>query len=199
MRPAPAFRSAEEAGEAVELYWQALARHVPFTEYDTHPITNSAAADLSRLSDFRGPEENGQVTTRTLFRGFTPGDLVGPYVSQFLLQPVPCGAEIFEQRILTLRPGIDYLTQYADWLNVQKGFLPQLAKDPFDPKVIDPTPRFIRNGRDLAAYVRVDVLFQAYFNAMLILHAGQARAPRLPRAVRPQPPCHRAWLHRAAS
>ena len=98
-------------------------------------------------------------------------------ISQFLLKPVPYGAEIFEQRILTLRPGIDYLTQYSDWLNVQNGFLPQLAKDPFDPKVIDPTPRFIRNGRDLAAYVRVDVLFQAYFNAMLVLLGMGAPPP----------------------
>src|SRR4029077_12959557 len=33
----------------------------------------------------------------------------------------------------------------------------------------DPTPRPLRNGRDLSAYTHVDVLFQAYFVAFLLL------------------------------
>ncbi len=37
-------------------------------------------------SDFRGPKTNGKVTPATLFRGITAGDLVGPYLSQFLLK-----------------------------------------------------------------------------------------------------------------
>ena len=37
------------------------------------------------------------------------------------------------------------------------------------PIAYDPTPRFIRNGRDLAAYTRVDVLYQGYFVAFLML------------------------------
>ncbi|MEP7270036.1 MAG: twin-arginine translocation signal domain-containing protein, partial [Acidobacteriota bacterium] len=60
--PAPRFDSAEEAGEAVELYWMALARDVHFSDYATDPIISRAALDLSRLSDFRGPKENGKVT-----------------------------------------------------------------------------------------------------------------------------------------
>src|SRR5262249_58631113 len=35
--------------------------------------------------------------------------------------------------------------------------------------VFDPVRRFVRNGRDVAAWVHMDVLFQAYFNALLIL------------------------------
>ena len=31
--PPPAFSSAQQAGEAIELYWMALARDVPFSEY----------------------------------------------------------------------------------------------------------------------------------------------------------------------
>jgi hypothetical protein len=45
-----------------------------------------------------------------LLRGFTAGDLVGPYISRFLLRPVLFGAQIFAQQIRTLRPGIDYMT-----------------------------------------------------------------------------------------
>ena len=73
--PAPALASAEVAGEMVEAYWQALTRDVPFSRYDSDPTTQAAAADLSKLSDFRGPKVSGRVSAGTLFRGFTAGDL----------------------------------------------------------------------------------------------------------------------------
>jgi hypothetical protein len=85
----PAFASAAAADEMVELYWQALARDVPFTDYGTNPITAAAAQDLSKLSAFQGPTSGGQVTTGTLFRGSYTGGLNGPFVSQFFWQPVP--------------------------------------------------------------------------------------------------------------
>ena len=161
--PAPAFSSAEEAAEMVELYWSALARDVSFLQYDSNPLTRAAAAELSSLPDFRGPKVAGQVTPKTLFRGFTPGDLVGPYISQFLWKTATFGVEQISQRFLSYRPGIDYLTRYDDWLDAQNGCAPRQSNS------YSPVPRLIRNGRDLAAYVHVDVLFQAYFNACLIL------------------------------
>jgi len=161
--PAPAFASAHQAGEEVELYWMSLLRDVPFLEYGTNPLTQAAAAELSRLSDFRGPKSAGQVSARTLFRGITPGDLSGPYLSQFLWRPAPFGAQFIDSKIRTTLPGLDYMTQYADWLDVQRGSQP-LVSDQFDY-----TPRYIRNGRDLAQWVHKDVLYQAYFDAALIL------------------------------
>lgn len=104
----------------------------------------------------------GRVTTGTLFRGLTPGDLTGPYVSQFMWLDAPFGAETISRRMRTVNPGVDYLTTYSAWLSAQNG------SGVFDyPK--DPTPRYIRNGRDLAEWVHIDVLFQGYFNAMLLL------------------------------
>lgn len=160
---APSVQSAEAAGEMVELYWQALARDVPFTQYDSDPITQAAAAELTKLSDFRGPKANNAVTTATLFRGLTNGDVVGPYISQFLLKPIPFGAQYVEQRMRTVLPGIDFLTQYPGWLSAQNGSTPDQNSQ------FDPMRRYIRNGRDLAQWVHVDVLYQAYFNAMLML------------------------------
>jgi len=159
--PAPAFSSAEQAGEMVELYWMALLRDVPFTEYGSQAL--AAAEDLSRLSDFRGPKIGGRVTPDTLFRGFTPGDLNGPYMSQFLLQPVPFGAQTIDSRMRTLMPGIDYATGFGDFLDLQNGCQPSA------PEVFDPELRYIRNGRDLAQWVHIDVLFQGYFYAALLL------------------------------
>ncbi len=43
---APAFASAEEAGEAVELYWMYLLRDVPFTSYASNTIAQAAVAEL---------------------------------------------------------------------------------------------------------------------------------------------------------
>ena len=162
MRPAPRIDSAEEAGEAAELYWMALARDVHFSDYGANGLTNAAAVDLSRFSDFRGPKQRGAVRPATLFRGNTPGDLNGPYVSQFLLRDIPYGSLTISQRQTTLAPNIEHMTSVPAWLNVKNGGAP--AADSFDP-----TRRYIRTGRDLAQYVHVDALYEAYLNACLIL------------------------------
>lgn len=161
--PAPAFASAEQAGEIVENYWMALCRDVPFSEYGSHPLTLQACAELSSLSDFRGPKIGGQVTPECLFRGVMPGDLTGPYVSQFLYKPCPFGANYVEQRMRTHVAGLKFMTQYVQWLSVQNGCVPSQA-EPFET-----TRRFIYNGRDIGQWVHIDVLFQAYFHACLIL------------------------------
>lgn len=83
--PAPRLTSQETAGEMVELYWQALLRDVPFNEYASNLTAAAAIADLNSLSQFKGPKIGGMVTPQTLFRGTTPGELVGPYISQFFI------------------------------------------------------------------------------------------------------------------
>jgi len=165
--PAPALASAERAGEAVEVYWQALLRDVPFSQYGTSPLAAAAISDLNKLSDFRGPRAGGLVTPGTLFRGFTSGDLIGPYVSQFFFPTLQYGAAEIVQQFLTYLPvsggGTDYLTDFTSWLKVQNG------EGPFGSNLLDSQRRYLRNGRDLAAWVHVDVLFEAYFNACIFL------------------------------
>lgn len=160
--PAPALASAQTAGEAVELYWMALLRDVSFLEYEESADVAAAVADLNRLKDFRGLKQNGQVTARTLFRDPLPGTDNGPYISQFMWKPTPYGAEYVERKMLTYFPGSDHVTSYSDWLESQNGFGDFFVHH-------DPERRYIRNGRDLAEWVHNDVLFQAYFNACLIL------------------------------
>jgi len=160
--PAPAFASAEEAAEMGELYWMALTRDISFTEFETSRQAAAAGADLSSFSDFRGPKEGSQVTPGTLFRGVTPGDLAGPYISQFLLRDFAYGSLVISHRQETVPAGLDHLTDYDAWLFVQNGGLP-------GPERIEQQRRYIRNGRDLAHYVHVDALYEAYLNACLIL------------------------------
>jgi hypothetical protein len=166
--PAPAFASRAQAAEISENYWMALLRDVPFSQYATNPIANAAAADLTLYgNDFNGPKSGGAVTTATLFRGRTPGDLQGPFLSQFFYQDCNFGANKIEQKITTTAPGINYMTDFATWLAVQRG-----ANQPAD--IFDPVPRYLRNGRDIGQWVHIDVLFQAYFQAFLILAGAGA-------------------------
>ena len=57
----------------------------------------------------------------------------------------------------------DYLRTYPEWLNIQRGLAPARVVS------LDPTPRYLRNGRDVAGYVYRDYTYQAYLNACLIL------------------------------
>ena len=111
--PAPAFASAWRAGEAVEVYWAALLRDVPFSEWATDPLVAAACADLSALSDYRGPKQGGQVTPQTIFRSDYPGVTRGPWLSQFLLKDMQYGSQPIVQQQRTFMPGIDYVANYA--------------------------------------------------------------------------------------
>src|SRR6266404_5804432 len=121
--PAPAFASREQAAEIAENYWMALLRDVPFSQYQTNPIANDAAADLTLFgSDFKGAKSGGSVTPETLFRGVNPEDKKGPYLSQYFYQPCNFGANSIDQKIRTTTPGINYMTDFNSWLSVQRGF-----------------------------------------------------------------------------
>ncbi|HSD45770.1 MAG TPA: vanadium-dependent haloperoxidase [Pyrinomonadaceae bacterium] len=166
--PPPAFASRQQAAEISENYWMALLRDVPFSQYATSSIANAAAEDLTLYgNDLTAPKVGGAVTTATLFRGPAPGDLQGPYLSQFFYQPCNFGANKIEQKITTTVPGVNYMTDFATWLAVQRG-----ANQPAD--IFDPVPRYMRNGRDIGQWVHIDVLFQGYFQAFLVLAGAGA-------------------------
>jgi hypothetical protein len=171
----PAFSSAQMAAEIGEDYWYALTRDVPFSQYGNDPTIAQAAADLSKFSDYRGPKVNGQVTPDVIFRGSTPGDLTGPYISQFLLKPTPFGATTVPQLYRTSIAGDDYLTTYQDWLNNQKG-------GAAGSNMFESTPRYIRNNRDLSMYLLVDFSGQANIQASLQLssYGNAAVSPNNP-------------------
>ena len=141
----------------------ALLRDVSFTDYGTNDMALEACAELSQLGGFTGPRINGQVTPQTLFRGFRAGDVVGPYVSQFLLQPVYFGALPMVQTYTTYQAGLDYMTDASSWLAVQNG------AGPFGSNVPDSQQRYLHDGRGVSAFVHVDLLFQAYFMGLLWL------------------------------
>lgn len=171
----PALASAETAGEMVECYWHALLRDVPFNEYGSNALSITAINGLNALSDFKGPKIGGSVTGQTLFRGNTPGDLVGPFISQFLYLPVPYGpatnydgsgslAVAYQAQVVPQTGTLnDFMVDFTTWHNVQKG------KNPTATLSYTSTRTFIRNARDLGDYVHQDTPQGPYLNAANIL------------------------------
>ena len=153
----PTLDSFAEAAEMTEVYWHALTRDIPFSNYYESPVVARALRDLRRFPIFR------RLTEATIFRGETAGDAVGPYVSQFLFKPIPFGAMTIDQRYRVPVSGDDKMTSYTEWLNIQNGLAPSTSIN------FDPTPRYLRNGRDLGEYVHVDFSYQAFLNTALIL------------------------------
>jgi hypothetical protein len=164
--PFPSVASAALADQAVELYWMALCRDVNFLDYEKpNSPTVAAAAELSSLKSFTGPKSGGLVTPQTLFRGFTAEDVVGPYVSQFLLKPFDYGPYAMRGTMSMYVPGLDYMTDQTSWLAAQNG------QGPFPPNTFG-TVRYMATGRDLTVYVHSDPnagLLISFYNAAIWL------------------------------
>ncbi|MEM9274060.1 MAG: vanadium-dependent haloperoxidase [Cyanobacteria bacterium P01_F01_bin.143] len=155
-----------------------------FAWFNSSLSTNLSPVDLSAISTNRRRIVVQNSTTpfpiEKLFRGVTRGDDVGPYISQFLLIGneginsndssrsianglISYGSIRIDQKVRFAKPGIDYLTDWSEWLDVQNG------ADLRGTEEYDDGYRFITTPRDLATYVHYDALYQAYLNACLIL------------------------------
>ena len=131
-----------------------------------------------------------ELTPSTIFRGSTPGAFAGPYISQFMLVGanslagvddkrsdypglsaawglqdgfIPFGTQPIDQRSLTHKNCLDYMTDWCSWLDVQNGASVGGIVQ------YEEMRRFITTPRDLATYVHFDALYQAYLNACLIM------------------------------
>jgi hypothetical protein len=189
--PAPELASAQRASEAVELYWQALLRDVPFHAYTSHPQVAEAAAELDELPAYTGPRVGGKVTPEVLFRGSVtyadpsdptgrkprhvtpPGVLDGPYLSQFLLRDIPYGVGSVSANYRLPTPGLqnDFSTTHEEWLAVQNGVAPTRSTK------FDAQTRHLISGRDLAEYVHGGS--PSFLGAALLLAGAPSKDPTL--------------------
>ena len=155
----PRYGSPAFAIDAIESYWLALLRDVPFAAYAGHPLAARAAADLARAG---AAMQGASILPR---RGARP--LPGPVVSQFLLRAVPMGAQMLSPRVAIQAPGEQFLATWDDWLASQNGAMPR--RD-----VTRTGRRHICCGRDLATWTRTDYPAQAGVQAALLLEALRA-------------------------
>jgi len=175
--PCPSVASAQTAAEEVEHYWAGLMRDVNFSDYPSSSLAAQACADLNNLSYVRsqGSQFPYPVTPANMFRGqFVPGDgpVQGPYLSQFMIQPTFYGAQPINQMLQRFNSlgsgGSEFLTDPTEYQHCQNGGAPDFHLS------FDSIYRFLRMGRDLAAYTHVDILYQAYFTAFMILSGIKA-------------------------
>jgi hypothetical protein len=186
MAPAPALCSDELTFEMAEVYELALLRDVPFNRFDDGGGSAALTAAINRLNDLQYAKDgfegrprltnnNGQLDHQTVFRGSSPGVDKGPYLSQFMIigndiedsTPedgyIMYGAQRIDQRVLEACEQDDYMMTWDEWHCVQQGYEVGPGQK-FTGK-----RRFIYTPRDLATYVHIDALYQAYLNACLIL------------------------------
>ena len=219
MPPAPALGSDELIAEMGEVYAQAILRDVPFTQIvdgsgkvtckkgyspkETKPTVKAVITALNKLDWFKNDDccdldanelarRRGPLTSQNAFRGITPGDDIGPYISQFLLagnvginsgdQPlkddgtpfsaadgfITYGAVRVDQRVRYATPCDDHMVTWDEYLDVQEG----ADLRGMESYLNKPAYRFITTPRDLATYVHYDALYEAYLNACLIMLAG---------------------------
>ena len=205
MPPAPKLGTDELTFEMAEVYWLALLRDVPFRQFQEGAIVHETIPDniqdavnhLNALPWFkkgmptapnleqrkRRVNKKNLLDAQTVFRGATDGDLIGPYLSQFLLigSPAPnvganrtnndniCEGLIsygplkIDQQFIPAQRELDHMTTWDVFLDVQD------AANIRGTDQFESTKRFITYPRDLATYVHFDALYQAYLNAALIL------------------------------
>ncbi len=162
--PPPAVASAAYGTELVEMYWASLLRDVAFTDYANNPLAVAAAQELSRMPSYAGPRDSGgHVTPDLLFRGPFPGETVGPYMSQLLITPTSMGQQAMSQQMTTYLPNLDYMTDMTSWQQVQNGIDTGLRNQ------TDSQERYLHDGRGLAAMTHIDMVYQEYLAAFLVL------------------------------
>ncbi len=82
------------------------------------------------------------------------------------------GTQVIDQRSIVAKPGIDYLTNWAAWLDCQNG----VDFNNFD--IFLGRRRYLLTPRDIATYVHYDALYQAYLVACLLMANDGGNFPK---------------------
>lgn len=83
------------------------------------------------------------------------------------------GTQIVDQRSIVAKPGVDYMTSWAAWLDSQNGV------DYNNHDVFRRRRRYLTTPRDIATYVHYDALYQAYLvGCLLMLGEGGGAFPK---------------------
>lgn len=157
--PPPSITSSEAAGEMVELYEMVLLRDVDFNDYTRNKDVAQAIKELNALSNFVG----GKVNIKNLFRGNMKGDLIGPYISQFLWLPFNHGICEIDQKYKYNKPGKDYMINRKDFLSVQNGIVNETLKS-------KTKNGYMTTLRDLSSYTHLNDSLQTTLHVSLILN-----------------------------
>ena len=198
MLPAPNLSSAHMASDMLETYGMMICRDIHFEDYGTGKnedsngsggsITSDIAAVLNSLENdpMRPRGQSNTVDAHVLFRGSSAGDLIGPYVSQYLIQPLfpysPVGRGPFVAGLLEVsnldkdifaipqRMPIankrEFGVSWNDFIAIQNGQVPkEYAANDYN----QTSKRYLVDGRDMGSYVNIDSPCDPYYSTLNIL------------------------------
>lgn len=148
--------------EMMEVYAKVLARDIPFVNFATDGTISTLVTELNKFSAgaISAPVDTGSITPGTLFRGIGPDELVGPYVSQFLLHDFMYG-NLEVQQLYLVEQNSNSMISNAGWLANQNGVTGGAS-------TYEPAKKYVYSPRALASIVHRDPLFQFYYNAALV-------------------------------
>lgn len=124
------------------------------------------------------------VSASTIFRGEGEDGWHTPFLSQFMIMGsggckrnltdratglIKYGAQTINQEVRVAVPNKDYMTQWADWIDIQNGLNKRALIADRKEEFLTGETRAMSTLRDMATYVHDDQLYQAYLNAALIL------------------------------
>jgi hypothetical protein len=195
-----------------EIYFMSWVRDLPFFLYDKPNFLsdklNKAVLYLNQLNgsnqEFKTNLYYPQfpVTPNNIFRGRAPGDIIGPYVSQFLFYDayvnyntslpsnnyfkgfMPKIADNSKRHFMYNSPDADYVVnglgrgpfgvQEAEYLKITNG-QPNLLSKPTNFQPFTTKQRHVLTGRDLAAVVHADYPCELPLKALEILLSYKAK------------------------
>ncbi|CAM9093034.1 unnamed protein product [Laminaria digitata] len=175
--PASAINSEDLAAQMAEMYWMALTRDVPFSQYGEDEATVAAADNLATMPGFAEMDgiavgRDGRADPQSqLFRTSALGVEKGPFISQLLVKDFTIDSITVTPMQTTFAPGVDYMADYDEWLFIQNGGKPDSDEE------VDPVKRYIRNSRDLSRLVATDTVNTEASRAALILLEEEAISP----------------------
>jgi hypothetical protein len=186
----PTLDSEWAGADMAEVYLQAIARNVSFSDYGTGTgtdidsinggsITQNACKVLNAFgSAYHGPKDSGSVTPAVLFRGTSNGCLVGPYLSQFILQDLHRINQklLPEKQLVPIASNREFGITWNNFVTIQNGLIPV----PYSPSDFG-SLRYTINGRDLGTSVHNDLPTDFWMQCFNILYNnGFPQAPNLP-------------------
>jgi len=195
-----------------EVYFMAWVRDLPFFLYDKpNFLSNKLNKSISYLNQLNGSDQEFKtnlyypqfpVTPNNIFRGRASGDIIGPYVSQFLFYDanvndntalpsnnyfkgfMPKLADNSKRHFMYNSPDADYVlnglgrgpfgVQEAEYLKITNG-QPNLLLKPANFQPFTTKQRHILTGRDLAAIVHADYTCELALKALEILLSYKAK------------------------
>ena len=140
----------------------AVLRDVPFISgWKTAASLTPFIAFLNTLEHDAPTDATGNITLGTVFRGAGVDELLGSYVSQYLLLPFDYGGLRVQQKYRVENDTAPSVTDEG-WLAIQQGEDVTVA-----PRATEPA-QYAASMRVLGSMVHKDPLFQFYYNAALI-------------------------------